>query len=75
MAQQAARRCVALCAIRTVRPRDYDGLGYSVKGYLDCYKPEAFEDDKPEFLEVVCWHETVQHFDEEETVIELYQLP
>jgi hypothetical protein len=69
-------KTIAIVTIRTVRPRDYDGLGASTKYYLDSLRHcGLFEDDSPDHLEVVCCSEHVGSFQEEETLIELYQIP
>jgi len=70
------RRIVAIVTVKTVRPRDYDGLGASAKHYMDALRQcGLYEDDSPEYLEVVSIAERVGSFQEEETVIELYELP
>ena len=70
------RRTIAIVTIRTVRSRDYDGLGAATKYYLDALRHcGLFQDDSPEYLEVVCCAERCAHFSEEETLIELYEEP
>jgi hypothetical protein len=70
------RRIVAIITVRTVRPRDYDGLGASSKHYLDALRQcGLYADDSPEYLEVVAVAERVRSFQEEETIIELFELP
>lgn len=69
-------RSVAIVTVKTVRSRDYDGLGASSKHYLDALRHcGMFEDDSREYLEVLAVSEPVRHFSEEETIIEVYQLP
>ena len=68
-------RTIAIVTVRTVRPRDYDGLGAASKHYLDGLRHIGlFEDDSPEHLEVLAVAERVRHFREEETIIELFQV-
>ena len=68
-------RTVAIVTVRTVRSRDYDGLGAASKHYLDGLRHIGmFEDDSPEHLEVLAVAERVRHFREEETIIELFQV-
>ena len=70
------RRIVAIVTITTVRSRDYDGLGAAAKYYLDALRHcGLFQDDSPEYLEVICCAERCAHFSEEETLIELYEEP
>jgi Holliday junction resolvase RusA-like endonuclease len=70
------RRLVAIVTVKTVRSRDYDGLGASSKHYLDGLQHcGIFEDDSPEFLEVIACSERVSSFSEEETIIEIYEIP
>lgn len=70
------RRIVAIVTVRTVRPRDYDGLGASTKHYMDALRQcGLYADDSPEYLEVVAVAERVGSFQEEETVIELFEIP
>ena len=72
----AVCRTIAIITVRTVRPRDYDGLGASSKHYMDALRHcGLFEDDSPRFLECLCVSEPVGSFSEEETLIELFQLP
>ena len=69
-------RTVAIVTVRTVRPRDYDGLGASAKHYLDALSDcGLFEDDSPEYFECLAVSEPVGSFQEEETIIEIYQVP
>ena len=69
-------RSVAIVTVRTVRSRDYDGLGAAAKHYLDALRHcGLFADDSREHLEVLAVSEPVPHFSEEETIIEIYQLP
>jgi hypothetical protein len=74
LAEPTVSRFLAIITIRTVRPRDCDGL--TAKSYIDaithggCHWP----DDSPEHLEVVFLPEKVRHFAEEETKIEIYEL-
>lgn len=68
-------RTIAIVTVRTVRSRDYDGLGAASKHYLDGLRQIGmFEDDSPEHLEVLAVAERVRHFREEETIIELFQV-
>lgn len=67
---------VAIVTVRTVRPRDYDGLGAASKHYLDGLRLcGLFEDDDPSHLEVLAVSELVDAFSKEETIIELFQVP
>jgi hypothetical protein len=69
-------RIIAIVTVRTVRPRDYDGLGASSKHYLDALRHcGLFEDDAPEYFECLAVSERVRSFCQEETIIELFQLP
>lgn len=68
-------RTIAIVTVKTVRSRDYDGLGAASKHYLDGLRHIGlFEDDSPEHLEVLAVAERVRHFQEEETIIELFQV-
>ena len=70
------RRLVAIVTVRTVRPRDYDGLGASSKHYMDALQSIGlYQDDAPEYLEVLAVAERVGSFREEETLIELWEIP
>ena len=70
------RRLIAIVTIRTVRPRDYDGLGASAKYYFDALQHiGVIEDDSPEHIEIIYNPEKVSHFSEEETIIEIYEQP
>jgi len=69
-------RTVAIITVRTVRPRDYDGLGASSKHYMDALRHcGLFPDDSPKHLEVLAISEPVRSFQEEETLIELFRIP
>lgn len=68
-------RTIALITVRTVRPRDYDGLGAASKHYMDGLRLcGLFPDDSPDHLEVLAVAERVPSFQDEETIIELYQI-
>ena len=70
------RRLVAIITVRTVRPRDYDGLGAASKCYMDALRSIGlYQDDAPEYLEVIAVAERVGSFQEEETLIELWEIP
>jgi hypothetical protein len=72
----AIQRLIAIVTIRTVRPRDYDGLGASTKYYFDALSHIGLiEDDSPDHLEIVYNPEACSHFSEEETIIELFTIP
>ena len=75
-APNTIRRIIAIVTVRTVRPRDYDGLGAASKHYMDALQQcGLYADDSPEHLEVIAVAERVGSFQEEETIIELYELP
>lgn len=68
-------RTVAIVTVRTVRPRDYDGLGAASKHYLDGLRLcGLFPDDSPDHFECLAVSERVSSFSEEETIIELFQI-
>ena len=71
-----ASRLVAIVTVRTVRPRDYDGLGASSKHYLDALIQECglCKDDSPDNFEVLAVPERVCSFSEEETIIEIFRV-
>ncbi|MDB4792315.1 hypothetical protein OAG69_00105 [bacterium] len=75
--ESAASRFVAIVTVRTVRSRDYDGLGAAAKHYLDALIQECglCKDDSPEHLEVVLVPQRVRSFDAEETIIEIWEAP
>jgi hypothetical protein len=69
-------RLIAIVTIRTVRPRDYDGLGASTKYYFDALQRIGFiADDSPEHLEIIFDPQKCDHFYEEETKIEIWEIP
>jgi hypothetical protein len=68
-------RFVAIVTVKTVRPRDYDGLGAASKHYLDGLRLcGLFPDDSPDHFECLAVAERVRHFREEETIIEIFQV-
>ena len=70
------QRLIALVTVRTVRPRDYDGLGASTKYYFDALQRlGVIEDDSPEHIEIIYNAEKCCKFAEEETVIEIFTAP
>ena len=75
--ESTASRFVAIVTVRTVRSRDYDGLGAAAKHYLDALVQECglCKDDSPEHLEVVLVPQRVRSFDAEETIIEIWEAP
>lgn len=75
--RRTTSRLVAIVTVRSVRPRDYDGLGASAKHYLDALIQECgfCEDDSPDNLEVLAVPEPVGSFQEEETLIEIWEIP
>jgi|SaaInlStandDraft_1057018.scaffolds.fasta_scaffold01243_6 hypothetical protein len=76
VARPPIQRFIALVTIRTVRPRDYDGLGASAKYYFDgLVHLGIIEDDSPEHLEIVYNPEKCGKYSEQETIIELFECP
>jgi len=72
----AIPRYIAIVTVRTVRPRDYDGLGASTKYYFDALRHLGIiRDDSPDDIEIVYDCEKCSKFSEEETKIEFFQLP
>ena len=70
------QRFIAIVTIRTVRARDYDGLGASTKYYFDALQRIGLiEDDSPDHLEILFNPEACSHFKEEETIIEIWECP
>jgi len=72
----AIRRFVAIITIKTVRPRDFDGLGAASKYYCDALiHLGVIEDDSPIHLEVVFDPQKCDHFKQQETIIEMWEDP
>lgn len=72
----AVPRLIAFVTIRTVRARDYDGLGASTKYYFDALQHlGVIESDSPEHLEIIFNQEKCSKFTEQETIIEIYEMP
>ena len=76
MEKSVLRRAIAIITVRTVHPRDYDGLSASTKHYLDaiCHLG-IIEDDSPEHLETIFNAEKCDSYSEEETTIEIWEEP
>jgi len=76
VARHPIQRFIAIVTIRTVRARDFDGLGASTKYYFDALQRIGLiESDSPDHLEILFDPQKCDHFDQEETQIEIWECP